>query len=220
MKSLIETVNRNTVYLIFCLILAIVLSLYCVFLNKPDGFLLVNHFHNKLLDIFFILFTHLGNGLFVIGIMAIMLLRKKIGWSIQTAISFLVSGLIVQLLKHLVHSPRPRLFFGAHEIHWIYGITRTGYASFPSGHTATIFALTTLLSFYFPDKKTGMLFFGIAALTGFSRIYLAQHFPVDVLAGLITGVLTSIFVYAVFPHAKFERKLAKNEIEPQSANLQ
>jgi membrane-associated phospholipid phosphatase len=220
MKSLSETVNRNMVYLIFCLTFAIVLSLYCIFLNKPDGFLLVNHFHNRLLDNFFILFTNFGNGLFTIGLILVMVLRKKVGWSIQSGISFMVSGLLSQILKHLVHSPRPRLFFRVHEIHWIYGITRTGNASFPSGHTATIFALATLLSLYFPGRKTGILFFLIAALTGFSRIYLSDHFPIDVLGGLVIGVLTSMAVYVLFPHTKFERKLVKNEMEPQSANLQ
>jgi membrane-associated phospholipid phosphatase len=208
------------VYLIYCLSFAFLLSIYCIFLNKSDGFLLINRFHSKTLDVFFALFTDLGNGLFVIGLMLIMMLRKKIGWSIQTGVSFLVSGLIVQLFKHMVHSPRPLLFFRPYDIHWIYGITKTGYASFPSGHTATIFALTTLLSFYFQGSRSAILFFTIAALTGFSRIYLSQHFPVDVLGGLLTGVLTSIAVYTILPHTKFERKLSKKEIEPQSTNLQ
>jgi membrane-associated phospholipid phosphatase len=220
MKSLSYIVNRSAAYLIYCLILTLVLSFYCIFLSKSEGFLFVNHCHNKFLDNFFILFTNLGNGLFAIGLMVIMVFRKKIGWSIQTGISFLISGLIAQVLKHLVHSPRPRLFFGAHEIHWIYGITRTGYASFPSGHTATIFALCTLLSFYFPGRKSGLLFFLIAALTGFSRIYLSDHFPVDVLGGLLTGVLSSLVVYVAFPNKKIERKLVKNDLKSQSANLQ
>ena len=220
MKILSETVNRNSDYLVPCLSFAFLLFFYCILLNKPEGFLLINRFHCKLLDNFFILFTNLGNGLFVIGVMAIMLIRKKIGWSIQTGISFLVSGLIVQLFKHLVQSPRPRLFFRPQEIHWIYGITRTGYASFPSGHTATIFALTTLLAFYFPGRRSGIFFFLIAALTGFSRIYLSQHFPVDVLGGLLTGVLTSLAVYIIYPQSKFEKKLTQNEMDSQSANLQ
>jgi len=220
MKSLTETVKRNVAYLIYCLSFTFLLFLYCIFLDKSDGFLLVNRFHSKPLDVFFILFTDLGNGLFVIGLMLIMMLWKKIAWSVQTGVSFLVSGLIVQLFKLLVHSPRPLLFFGPHDIHWIYGVTKTGYASFPSGHTATIFALTTLLSFYFPGTRSAILFFTIAALTGFSRIYLSQHFPVDVLGGLLTGVLTSIAVYTILPLTKFERKLSKKEIEPQSTNLQ
>jgi membrane-associated phospholipid phosphatase len=120
-------------------------------------------------------------------------------------LSFLVSGLVAQLFKHLIHSPRPVLFFGPHGIHWIYGITRTGYASFPSGHTATIFAITTLLSLYFPGRRNGILFFLIAALTGFSRIYLSEHFPVDVLGGLLTGVLISIGVYVIFRMQNLKR---------------
>jgi len=220
MKNLIETINRNAVYLIFCLSFAFFLSLYCILLNKSDGFLLVNRYHTQPLDTFFILFTNLGNGLFAMGLITIMLVMKKIGWSIQTGVSFLVSGLIAQLFKHLIHSPRPMLFFRPQEIHWIYGITRTGWTSFPSGHTATIFAITTLLSFYFPGSRTGILFFAIAALTGFSRIYLSEHFPIDILGGLLTGVLTSVAVYAIIPYAKFEKKLSKNEIEPQSTNLQ
>ena len=220
MKSLTETANRNLTYMIYCLLFAILLSFYCILYSKPDGFLLINRFHTGPLDAFFIMFTNLGNGLFVIGLMVIMISRKKFGWTIQTGISFLVSGLVVQLFKRLAHCPRPRLFFGPNEIHFIHGITGTGYGSFPSGHTTTIFALTTLLSFYFPGRKSGLFFFLIAALTGFSRIYLSQHFPVDILGGLVTGVLISVVVYSYMPHEKFDRKFMKNELEPESTNLQ
>ena len=220
MKNLSEMLGRNATYLIYCFIFALFLSFYCVLLSKADGFLLINQFHFKLLDGFFILFTNLGNGLFVIGLMIIMMIRKKFGWSLQTGISFLVSGLLVQLFKHLFHSPRPRLFFGPNEIRCIHGVTGTGYSSFPSGHTATIFALTTLLSVYFPGRRTGILFFLIAALTGFSRIYLSQHFPIDILGGLITGILTSVAVYMFVPLDKFDKKFTKDEFESQSTNLQ
>ena len=220
MNNLREMRTRNGTYLIYCLIFALFLSFYCVFLNKADGFLLINHFHYKLLDQFFILFTNLGNGLFVIGLMVIMLTRKKIGWSMQVGLSFLVSGLIVQLCKHLFHAPRPRIYFGPNEIRFIHGVTGTGYTSFPSGHTATIFALTTLLSFYFPGRLASFFFFLIAALAGFSRIYLSQHFPIDVLGGLLAGVLVSLVVYRYVPIDKFDKRFTKNELEPQSTNLQ
>jgi len=220
MKNLSEMWKRNATYLIYCFIFALFLSLYCIWLNKAEGFLLINQFHDKTLDNFFILFTQLGNGLFVLGIIAIMLTRKKIGWSMQVGISFLVSGLLVQLCKHLFHSPRPRLFFGPNEIRFIEGVTGTGYTSFPSGHTTTIFALTTLLAFYFPGRITGFFFFLIAALAGFSRIYLSQHFPVDILGGLFAGVLVSMAVYRFVPLAKFEKKFNKDEFDSQSTNLQ
>ena len=181
--------------------------------------MLINRFHFKMLDYFFILFTNLGNGLFAIGLMVFMFIRKKIGWSLQIGISFLVSGLIVQVLKHLIHSPRPKLYFGPAAIHCIKGITGTGSASFPSGHTATIFALTTLLCIYFQDRKSGIFFILIAALTGFSRIYLSQHFPIDVLAGSFTGVLVSVVVYLLIPLKFFEKRFPNYEWEHQSTKL-
>ena len=220
MKNPPEMRERNTTYLLFCLIFAFILSSYCVFLNKADGFLLINQFHTQPLDRFFVLFTNLGNGLFVIGLMIVMLTLKKIGWALQIGLSFLASGIIAQLAKHLVHSPRPRLFFGPNEIHIIHGITGTGNTSFPSGHTTTIFALTTLLSLYFPSRIAGFFFFLIAALAGYSRIYLSQHFPVDILGGLLAGVLVSMAVYRFVPLARFDKRLAKDEFESQSTNLQ
>jgi Membrane-associated phospholipid phosphatase len=171
------------------------------------------------MDDFFILFTNLGNGLFAIVMIVLMLIRKKIWWSLQIALSFLLSGILVQFVKHLTHSPRPKLFFGPGSIHYIHGITDTGYGSFPSGHSATIFALTTLLSFYFPGRNTGIFFVVIALLTGFSRIYLSQHFPVDVLAGSLAGVSVSVLVYQMFPLKTFGKKYTEKDWDHESFNL-
>ena len=64
--------------------------------GKSDGFLLINHFHNGMFDNFFIMFTNVGNGLFVIALMLFLLIRKKIGWCIlQIGIGLLISGLAV-----------------------------------------------------------------------------------------------------------------------------
>lgn len=219
MKSFSSAIKCNPAYFFGYLLFSIVLSIYCLSLNKSDGFLLINRFHFKLLDYFFVLFTNLGNGIFVIGLMVFMLVRKKVGWAVQIGISFLISGLLVQVIKHLVHSPRPKLFFGPGTIHCIQGITGTGTASFPSGHTATIFALTTLLCIYFPDRRSGIFFILIAILTGFSRIYLSQHFPIDVLAGSFAGVLTSMVSYLLIPLKYFEKRFPDADWQRQSIKL-
>jgi membrane-associated phospholipid phosphatase len=211
--------NLNPAYFSGYLISFCILSVYCICINKSEGFLLINQFHYRFWDDFFILFTNLGNGIFAILLVAFLLIRKKPGWSLQVTLSFLLSGILVQCLKHLIHSPRPKLFFGPGAIHFIHGITGTGYSSFPSGHTATIFALTTLLSFYFPGRNTGFFFIVIALLTGFSRIYLSQHFPVDVLAGSIVGVSVSFLVYELIPLKIFEKKYAEKEWDRESVNL-
>lgn len=182
--------------------------------------MVMNQFHSRVLDGVFMMFTHLGNGLCAVGLVAFLLIRRKTRWSFQTGISFLVSGIIAQILKHLVHSPRPQLYFGPNTLHSIYGMTCTGYTSFPSGHTTTIFALTSLLSLYFPGRATGLLFFAIAGLTGFSRIYLYQHFPIDVLTGSLIGVLISMAVYIYIPFKYLEKKFSPAGFEVQTIKLQ
>jgi membrane-associated phospholipid phosphatase len=219
MTDLQMTCKRNPVYFSGYLFLVILSVFYCFGLHKAESFTIINHLHTRLLDYFFIGFTNLGNGFFIIGIMMFMLIRKKLGWTIQIGISFVLSGLIAQLLKHMLPSPRPRLFFGEEAIHYFYGITCSGNNSFPSGHTATIFALTTLLCLYFRGKNNGILFLLIAFLTGYSRIYLSQHFPIDVFAGSLIGVLTSLMVYQLIPLKYFEKKYPKNEYGPQSITL-
>jgi membrane-associated phospholipid phosphatase len=220
MKALIKTPLPSSGYILLYSLFAIFNSLYCLILPKRDGFLLINHFHCSLSDSFFTLVTCLGNGIFILVTIILLLIFKKPGWSFQIIVSFIVSGLVVQILKHLIHSPRPKLFFPYQAIHCISGVTCSGYTSFPSGHTTTIFAFTTLLSFYFPDKRWGVLLFLIAALTGFSRIYLSDHFPIDVLVGSFLGVFISILTYLFIPLDEFDKKLRRAIFGNHSVNLQ
>jgi undecaprenyl-diphosphatase len=66
--------------------------------------------------------------------------------------------------------------------------------SFPSGHAATSFACATVLSFYAPRLRVPL--FGLAALIALSRLYNGDHFPLDVLAGALLGVLTALLLLA------------------------
>ncbi len=199
MKTLIQVLRQNPILYTGYLIFAVMLTCFCWYIPKSEGFLLVNQYHCTYLDYFFILFTNLGDGLFFIVVIIFMMTRRKFIWSLQMAASFLISGATVQIVKRLIHSPRPTMYFGSQTIHFIHGVTHTGYGSFPSGHAATIFALTTLLSLYFPARKSVLLFLLLAVLTGFSRIYLSQHFPIDVLAGSVIGVTVSTAAFLLIP---------------------
>jgi len=61
--------------------------------------------------------------------------------------------------------------------------------SFPSGHTSAAFLMAALVAIQFP-MINGFLF-AVAGLIGFSRVYLRVHFPTDVLAGAIIGILSA-----------------------------
>jgi undecaprenyl-diphosphatase len=65
-----------------------------------------------------------------------------------------------------------------------------GY-SFPSNHAINMFCMAFFLSSFFPRFR--FLFFMIAVLVAFSRIYNGVHYPSDVLAGMMIGSVFGIF---------------------------
>lgn len=64
--------------------------------------------------------------------------------------------------------------------------------SFPSGHTTTSFACATVLAAYVPRWRVPL--FVLAALIGLSRLYNGMHYPTDVLAGAVLGVLIALLL--------------------------
>lgn len=65
--------------------------------------------------------------------------------------------------------------------------------SFPSDHAAAAFAIAIM--FYLFSKQIGLTYIGFAALVSFSRIWTGKHYPTDVLAGMLMGIIIAIIVY-------------------------
>jgi membrane-associated phospholipid phosphatase len=196
----------------YILFLAISLFFLLIYAKVP-GFFLLNGYHSGPLDMFFLIYTNVGDGLFSIGIFLFLLwLRKPSpGWEIVFA--FLLSGLAVQILKNAFPMPRPRTLIGdEHYNYFIKEVTHVGYASFPSGHTATAFGTAALLSIFTKKKTYTLLFLTAALLVAYSRIYLGQHFLQDVFAGALIGVPSALVVYSVFKaHPRLIDKLTREK---------
>jgi membrane-associated phospholipid phosphatase len=114
-------------------------------------------------------------------------------------IGLIASGIVVQIIKHLIGRARPRLTV---DFAVIGPSLKSGYDSLPSGHTALAFTLAYVLSSYLPGYRT--LFYLFAIFIGFERIEDSAHFPSDVLAGAILGLLIGRFV--LFRSGKIEIK--------------
>jgi membrane-associated phospholipid phosphatase len=114
--------------------------------------------------------------------------------------NFLVSTLLTQFAKNYIFGAAMRPMssgLDAKQIHTVSGVEIHTFNSFPSGHTATAFTLFLLTTYLFPNKYAFTIGIVYAIVCGYSRIYLAQHFPLDLAGGILVALLTlpiSIFI--------------------------
>ncbi len=87
----------------------------------------------------------------------------------------------VEIIRLFVHRPRP--FVADPSIHALFVETS---ASFPSGHAAFFFALSTVI--YAHDKRAGLAFFLASAVVSFARVAAGVHYYSDVAAGALIGI--------------------------------
>lgn len=75
-----------------------------------------------------------------------------------------------------------------------------GKFGFFSAHACSTFAVATFFSFLFKDKycKLGYFLFFWAVIISYSRIYLAVHYPFDVLVGLIFGCFLGYLFFLLY----------------------
>ncbi len=187
--------------------------LFLLFTSKINGFLYLNPYHSKFLDTFFSIYTNAGDGLFSIAVFVLLLLLKRALAAWEVVITFLLSGLVAQVVKYSFPMPRPRTLLGdGHYPYFVDGLTLLGNASFPSGHTASAFGLATILSLSGGNRKLNFVYFAAALLVAYSRIYLGQHFLQDVLAGAVIGVACALLVYiAIDNHSSWFAKMKQAE---------
>lgn len=159
-------------------------------------------------DVFFRYYTMGGEWIPYLFVAALMLYR--FGWGLFSLLSVALSGLCTYAIKHLFYNyPRPWFWFEYKmpevQLHFARGIMPQGQHSFPSGHTTTFFALFLTLALLVehtnlstPAKRLlQTLFFALACLGGYSRIYLNMHFAIDVLVGSMIGTLLPLLLYAL-----------------------
>jgi membrane-associated phospholipid phosphatase len=159
--------------------------------------LFLNSYNTPYFDVFFKYLTNLGDGI-CLPFFLLLTIWYRLRDGLYLIVVFLLSGFLVQFLKRIVFSDiaRPVKFFGdgAH-IHFVQGVEQWCCNSFPSGHSATAFGF--YLCFAIVSKhnwlKAAMLV--LACLVAYSRVYLSQHFLIDIAAGSLIGVIVATACY-------------------------
>ena len=157
-------------------------------MDKTAVLWIAGHLRNGPMSCFFIFFTTLGNAGFLwIVCSFVMLFLKRWRWTGISAFTAMLLCFVLGelLMKELICRPRPPLQLD--ELSVLLPLP-SGF-SFPSGHAASSFAAAGAFSRGIPLKWVKVLFFALAALMGFSRVYLGVHYPSDVLAGAGLGLL-------------------------------
>lgn len=147
------------------------------------------HLRGGISDTFWKFFSLIGNAGAVWIVLAIALLcfRKTRRAGAAMLVALLIGVLIGNVwLKEWIMRPRP--FVTHPELTAL--LDPGDQWSFPSGHTLSSFAAATALCFF--HRKSGALAYILAALIAFSRLYASVHYPTDVLAGVLLGILCGL----------------------------
>jgi undecaprenyl-diphosphatase len=103
-----------------------------------------------------------------------------------------LSGLLVNVLKFVIGRGRPR-FFEAHGAAYFEPFAGgAAYASFPSGHSTTVGAVTAILMMWFP--RFAGLFAALGIVIAATRVAARAHYPSDVAAGFTFGLIVTIVI--------------------------
>jgi membrane-associated phospholipid phosphatase len=174
------------------LLIAIVLLATSAIMGRIPVFLLLNKDFGTIADTLLLGFTYLAEGWIWIPYLLI------VGWFFKKdkaiiIYCFAISTLLTQIPKLVLLPNITRPIASGIDpnlIHKVEGVAMHQLSSFPSGHTATAFTIFLLTIYLFDNKKMVLIGLIYAMLCAYSRVYLGQHFPLDLGGGIIVAILT------------------------------
>lgn len=128
-------------------------------------------------------------------------LMRTLLWQFAAIYAFFFFGvgvpsLVTTVVKRLIGRARPVHLEDTGPFAFHPNWADWTYQSLPSGHATTAFALAAVVGFLSPRWFYPAL--GLAAVIGLSRLTLGAHYPSDVVAGAIVGLIGAYAIRLVF----------------------
>lgn len=212
-----KEISNRIVYFFLFAILWLSLAVFTFSFPKAESFIAMQIPHSLVMNLIMQTFSDIADGLFIISLFIFILLFVKIRLSFILLIGFAITGITSQTLKNSFYKgeARPIKWYENEKIHLQIpdGLKPHSWNSFPSGHSATAAFLFTFLAFRTRKPYLLILCALFPFLSGYSRIYLFHHFPVDVLAGLAIGISMQLVIESSsgrwFMNPKFDKALLR-----------
>lgn len=189
--------------------LSVFMSLYFLFFfagmgslaiyGKDELQLTINSNHYYFLDEFFKYYTDYAVDFVLISLIIYTFWKKTFYDFLLLIIPFLVMSLLLFLIRtfffHETLRPVPYFELQGIDLHLIEGVDINSIYTFPSGHTMNAFMFYPFLGLLIKNKKWQVLFFILAFLVAYSRVYLSKHFVFDTLGGSLLGITSMIYMF-------------------------
>ncbi len=131
---------------------------------------------------------------FVVGFLLLFLLfnfKKYVKMVILALGAAVLSRYVfAEIIRYLLPRSRPFVY---NQINLLLG--KVNESSFPSGHAVFFFAIAAVVYFY--NKKAGLIFFLAAFLISLARVFVGVHWPSDILAGAVVGMISGWLVMKI-----------------------
>lgn len=205
-QTISELISENyyffVPYAVFLVIVAIILTQ----INKGDAVIYFNDWRGSYWDSIFKLYSSLGEGLYF-GLFLVVIGIYRFKYAVMGVSLYFASGAVSQILKMIFHIPRPKVFFeGTDLVTYVPDFEIWASNSFPSGHATAGFTFFLYIALISRNRAISFVCLLMASMVAVSRVYLVQHFLIDIYVGSIIGVVVTTLLYIAFQNSKKLKK--------------